>query len=761
MSSNEEQMYPADRPVRAWCRIMDGNGEFKSDVAFAVGQTWKDETPRWFNVSMVNVDGRTTVESSKLLPEGTSEDDLRAKGYYRETVGGMLNFVQTLASFVMAAEDRASDNYVMAFGAKARLEQFQDSLNETYTDLLRMKNADDLPEHLGLIGKYPSDVPDDDRQMLVIPTYPDKWAAGEYDSCPLAWRAIIYRVIDGSKVLVVSHEIYGALSAADWLRKGLKMATTFDVLHTLANAAETGSWASNKGLLTDEDEFPAIALVHKHETEDGEPRKETLIYPLDIKEWEKDPNRRGGISWQAVEVQHGFDGLEVAAEWTADGVTEIQLIGQGYRPIEVNDLLDYATAFASQARQARRNVSDKSEEVGRLKNALVDALGSLVSEFCWIKNYEDEEGIRHKDFYVPATETDVYGLVEKDWDAPLTWDKHELVYKVSAGGWQFVRTCVVEDKSQQDLKNEGASEESMTTWMVQTFHTAKDLESAHVEIKDLREKIQRLLDADSRKAGERAVKAMQEFVWVNYWTSDERTDDATEFQDVYWSRTDFEAEMIAAGSRDKPLSWFRVSMQRPYRPGGQWKVMGSESVNLLSVEKLEEYGAKAFPASQARAWMRTWSSQVLEERGKASHPSQGPADAYIRAEKAEADVAYWKAKAEEAEAREKALEIKHKNDMEALVADAHQWADENELCSAFDDFMEEHGLPARLRDWTVKVEVPITLEFTVEDMSNAEDARAEAERYVEQELRSLNDIAGMDVTWVGDPESEDAEVVGD
>lgn len=761
MSSNEEKMYPADRPVRAWRRVRDENGDFVSDVAFAVGQTWEDEVPRWFNVSMVNVDGRTTVSEAKILPEETTEDDLRAKGYYRETVGGMLNFVQVLASFVMAAEDKASDNYVMAFGAKARMEQFQNSLNETYGELLKMKNADDLPEHLGLIGKYPSDVPDDDRQILVIPTYPDKWAAGEYDKRPLAWRGIIYRVIDGSKVLVVSHEIYGAMAATDWLSKGLKMASTFDVLHTLANAADTAAWASNLGMLSDDDEFPAIALVHKHDTEDGEPRKETLVYPIDAEAWEKDPNRRGGISWQAVEVKHGFDGLEVTAEWTADGVTEFQLIGQGYRPIEVNDLLDYATAFASQARHARRNVSDRSEEVGRLKNALVDALGSLVSEFCWVKTYEDEEGIRHKDIYAPSTEVDVYKMVEKDWDAVITWDKHELVYKVSAGGWEFVRTCIVEGKSRQDLKNEGASVESLTTWMVQTFHTAKDLESAHVEIKDLREKIQRLLDADSRKAGERASKMMQEFVWVNYWTSDEGTDDATEFQDVYWSRTDFEAEMIAAGSRDKPLSWFRVSMQRPYRPGGQWKVMGSESVNLLSAEKLEEYGAKAFPASQARAWMRTWSSQVLEERGKASHPSQGPADAYIRAEKAEADVAYWKAKAEEAEAREKALEVKHKNDMEALVADAHQWADENELCSAFDEFMEEHGLPARLRDWTVKVEVPITLEFTVEDMSNAEDAGKEAERYVEQELRGLNDIAGMDVAWVGDPDGDYVEVVGD
>ena len=750
MSSNEEQMYPADRPVRACRRVRDENGDFVIDVAFAVGQTWEDEVPRWFNVSMVNVDGRTTVESSKLLPEGTSEDDLRAKGYYRETVGGMLNFVQTLAGFVMAAEDKASDNYVMAFGAKARMELFQKALTETYEEVLAMKNADDLPERLGLIGKYPSDVPDDDRQILVIPAYPDKWAAGEYDKRPLAWRSLVYRVIDGYRVLPVDHEIYGAMTATDWLSKGLEMASTFDVLHTLANAAETGSWASNKGLLTDEEEFPVIALVHKHETVDGEPREETLVYPLDIKEWEKDPNHRGGISWQAVHVRHGFDGLEVTDEWTVDGVTEFQLIGQGYRPIEVNDLPDYATAFASQARHARRDGSDKDAEIGRLKNALVDDLGSLVSEFCWVKTYEDEDGVRHKDIYAPSTEVEVYKMVENDWDAPMTWDKHELVYKVSDGGWQFVRICTVEDKSRQNLKDEGASEESMTSWLVQTFHTAMDLEYAHVEIKDLREKIERLLNADSRKAGERADMMMKEFVWVNYWTSDEGTDDAREFQDVYWSRTDFEAEMIAAGSRDKPLSWFRVSMQRPNRPGAQWTVMGSEAVNLLSVEKLEEYGAKALPASSARSWMHVWSQQVLRERSKASHPSQGPADAYIRAEKAEADVAYWKAQAEEFEAR-----------MKALGAYAHRWADDNKLGLIFDEFMEEHGLPARLRDWTVKVEVPITLELTVEDISNAEDARKEAERYVEQELRGLNDIAGMDLAWIGDPDGEYAEVVGD
>lgn len=82
---------------------------------------------------------------------------------------------------------------------------------------------------------------------------------------------------------------------------------------------------------------------------------------------------------------------------------------------------------------------------------------------------------------------------------------------------------------------------------------------------------------------------------------------------------------------------------------------------------------------------------------------------------------------------------------------AHRWADDNKLGLIFDEFMEEHGLPARLRDWTVNVEVPITLELTVEDISNAEDARKEAESYVEQELRDLNDIAGMALAWIGDP----------
>ena len=46
-------------------------------------------------------------------------------------------------------------------------------------------------------------------------------------------------------------------------------------------------------------------------------------------------------------------------------------------------------------------------------------------------------------------------------------------------------------------------------------------------------------------------------------------------------------------------------------------------------------------------------------------------------------------------------------------------------------------------------------------MSNAEDARKEAERYVEQELRGLNDIAGMDLAWIGDPDGDYAEGVGD
>lgn len=45
----------------------------------------------------------------------------------------------------------------------------------------------------------------------------------------------------------------------------------------------------------------------------------------------------------------------------------------------------------------------------------------------------------------------------------------------------------------------------------------------------------------------------------------------------------------------------------------------------------------------------------------------------------------------------------HERFMSELVADAHVWADDNDLCETFDRFMTEHGLEGRERDYEVRV----------------------------------------------------------
>lgn len=45
----------------------------------------------------------------------------------------------------------------------------------------------------------------------------------------------------------------------------------------------------------------------------------------------------------------------------------------------------------------------------------------------------------------------------------------------------------------------------------------------------------------------------------------------------------------------------------------------------------------------------------------------------------------------------------HERFMSQLVADAHEWADDNDLCGTFDAFMTEHGLEGRQRDYEVRV----------------------------------------------------------
>lgn len=66
----------------------------------------------------------------------------------------------------------------------------------------------------------------------------------------------------------------------------------------------------------------------------------------------------------------------------------------------------------------------------------------------------------------------------------------------------------------------------------------------------------------------------------------------------------------------------------------------------------------------------------------------------------------------------------HERFMSQLVADAHEWADDNDLCGTFDAFMTEHGLEGRERDYEVRVAG--TFEVYLARTATSEEAACEA-----------------------------------
>ncbi|MDV6247028.1 hypothetical protein [Rhodococcus opacus] len=63
----------------------------------------------------------------------------------------------------------------------------------------------------------------------------------------------------------------------------------------------------------------------------------------------------------------------------------------------------------------------------------------------------------------------------------------------------------------------------------------------------------------------------------------------------------------------------------------------------------------------------------------------------------------------------------HADWVEHIAKDAGTWADENSLCSEFDRFMEEHGLPPRSREFTVEALVTITTKVSVPVSARSEE----------------------------------------
>lgn len=90
--------------------------------------------------------------------------------------------------------------------------------------------------------------------------------------------------------------------------------------------------------------------------------------------------------------------------------------------------------------------------------------------------------------------------------------------------------------------------------------------------------------------------------------------------------------------------------------------------------------------------------------------TEGPAEALPEVERtytqAELDEALSAARREE--------RVRNQRWIDSLVSDAHEFADESALCSEFDRFMTDHDLPARRRDYRVRLEVTGHVWTTVE-----------------------------------------------
>ena len=67
-----------------------------------------------------------------------------------------------------------------------------------------------------------------------------------------------------------------------------------------------------------------------------------------------------------------------------------------------------------------------------------------------------------------------------------------------------------------------------------------------------------------------------------------------------------------------------------------------------------------------------------------------------------------------------------------LLNDLHDAAEEHDLCSAFDDFLKDHGLPGRERDYEVTLEITLKHKISVkttneEEAENAQNDLSDAE----------------------------------
>lgn len=85
------------------------------------------------------------------------------------------------------------------------------------------------------------------------------------------------------------------------------------------------------------------------------------------------------------------------------------------------------------------------------------------------------------------------------------------------------------------------------------------------------------------------------------------------------------------------------------------------------------------------------------------------------------------------------VRLEHQRWLDGLVDAAHVWADDNSLCSRFDDFMAEQGLPERQRDYTVYIDVQLGCRVGVNVSARDEDSAME--NVDDDDVRS--EVAGL------------------